>query len=73
MVTATQIHQGKIRQYESYKRRYSWLLICISGTDDAQDKVIKVVPDDLLSPSSEVAPQDKNAEQTQSDGSRSIE
>lgn len=43
------------------------------GTDDAQDKVIKVVPDDLLSPSSEVAPQDKNAEQTQSDGSRSIE
>ncbi|XP_078352123.1 arf-GAP with coiled-coil, ANK repeat and PH domain-containing protein 3-like isoform X2 [Oculina patagonica] len=40
--------------------------------DDAQEKVIKVVPDDLLSPSTEVTPQNKNVDQ-QTDDSRPIQ
>lgn len=44
----------------------------ISFLDDAQEKVIKVVPDDLLSPSTEVAPQNRNVEQ-QTDDSRPIQ
>lgn len=43
-----------------------------SPEDDAQEKVIKVVPNDLLSPSSEVAPQNSNVEQ-QTDDSRPIQ
>ena len=40
--------------------------------DDAQEKVIKVVPEDLLSPSSEVAPQNSNVEQ-ETNESRTIQ
>lgn len=47
-------------------------MLLIFVLDDAQERVIKVVPDDLLSPSSEVAPQNRNVEQ-QTEESRPIQ
>ena len=54
------------------ERRVKILSYFVSSTDDAQEKVIKVVPADLLSPSTEETPQNRNVD-PQTDESRPIQ
>ena len=55
------------------KQWNNWLNRCFIFADVPQEKVIKVIPDDLLSPSSEVGPSNITSKHPNTDTSRPIE